>query len=189
MEDSKQLVIKQLMERSAKLYWTYVIQYNQAEVYHKTLKQLTLTSLILSGLVSSASFLNVIKIWGISNEIENLIIFILGISSTIVLAFMTKFDYSKRIETHTESATAIRRLWMKYQSLITDIKAGRFEDYEAICSNRDALRDEEYNILKNAPVTMQKAYQKAENKIHKKKHGEISEEELLMGNERHNLEW
>lgn len=188
MEDSKQFIIKQLMERSAKLYWTFVIQYNQAEVYHKTLKRLTLASLILSGLVSSASFLNVIKIWGIPNEIENLIVFILGISSTIVLAFMTKFNYSKRIEVHTESATAIRRLWMKYQSLITDIKAGRFKDYEAICCNRDVLRDEEYDILKNAPVTMQKAYQKAEKKIHKKKHGEISENELCMGNEDQNFQ-
>lgn len=189
MEDSKQLVIKQLMERSAKLYWTYVIQYNQAEVYHKKLKGLTLASLILSGCVTSASFINVIKIWGIPYEIENLIVFLLGLSSTIVLSFMSKFDYSKRIETHTESATAVRRLWMKYQSLITDIKAGRFEDYEAICYNRDILRDEEYDILKNAPVTLQEAYQEAEQKIHKKKHGEISEKELLMGNERHNLEW
>lgn len=188
MKDSKQLIIKQLMERSAKLYWTYVIQYNQAEVYQNTQKWLTIISLILSGLVTSASFLSVIKICGMSNETGNIIIFILGIASIVILAFMTKFDYSKRIEAHTESATAVRRLWMKYQSLITDIKAGRFEDYEAICYNRDILRDEEYDILKNAPVTMQKAYQKAEKKIHKKKHGEISEEELLMGNEGHNIE-
>lgn len=188
MKNPKQLIVKQLMERSAKLYWTYVIQYNQAEVYHKTLKRLTVASLILSGLVTSTSFINVIKIWGIPYEIENLIVFILGLSSTIVLAIMTKFDYSKRIEAHTESATAIRRLWMKYQSLITDIKVGRFEDYETICYNRDILRDEEYDILKNAPITMQKAYQKAEKKIHKKKHGEISEDELRMGNEDHNHE-
>lgn len=180
-------IIEQLKVRSAKLYWTYVIQYSQAEKYHKTQKRLTLLSLILSALVASTAFLNVIEVWGIPPKWSSLIIFFLGISSTIILSFCGKFNYEKRIAAHTESATAIRRLWMKYQSLITDIKAGRYLQYEDICIIRDNIRDEEYEVLKCAPITLQQAYKKAEEKIHKKKHGEITPEEIIQGNENQNI--
>ncbi len=187
MTNSYSHIIEQLKVRSAKLYWTYVIQYNQAEVYHKIQTRLTIISLILSGLVASTAFFNVIKICGISDDIGNIVVFLLGIASTAILSFITKFNYDKRINLHNESATSIRRLWMKYQSLITDIKSERYSSYEEICKERDKLRDEEYDILCHAPITLQKAYQKAENKIHKGKHGEISIEELKLGNESQNL--
>lgn len=187
MNESYKNVIEQLKVRSAKLYWTYVIQYNQAEVYHHWQKWLTIISLVLSGLVASAAFLKVINACGLSEEVSNIIIFFLGIASTVILSFITKFNYEKRISLHTESATSIRRLWMKYQSLITDVKSGRYDNYEQICAQRDKLRDEEYEALKDAPLTLQKAYNKAEEKIHKKKHGEISSQEIRMGNEEQNI--
>lgn len=187
MNNPNQIIIEQLLVRASRLYWTYVIQYNQAEVYHKWQKRLTIASLICSGLVTSAAFLNVIKIFGIPEEVGNAIVFFIGLISTIIIAFLSKFDYAKRIELHIQSGSAIRRLWMKYQSLITDIKADRFQNYEDICLQRDLLRDEEYNILKDAPITLQEAYHKADKKIHKGKHGEISNEEIRICNESQNL--
>lgn len=188
MDKANKKIIDQLLERASRLYWTYVIQYNQAEVYHRKLNKLTLISLICSGLIASAAFINVIISFGISENIGNVIIFFLGLTSTIILSYISKFDYTKRIESHIHSGTAVRRLWMKYQSLITDIKSGRFQNYEAICVQRDLLRDEEYNILKDAPITLQTAYRKAEKKIHKDKHGEITKEEKVMCNESQNID-
>lgn len=186
MDNATTLIIKQLRYRSSKLYWTYVIQYNQAERYHNVHVRLTIASLVLSGLVTSAAFISVIKLFGISEKYGNLIIFGLGIISTVLLAFITKFDYTKRIESHIESGSAIRRIWMKYQSLITDIQAGRYSTYEEMCVQRNMLRDEEYEILKHAPITLQRAYDKAEKKIHKGNHGEITEQEEREGNEPQN---
>jgi len=186
MEHNIEFLLEQLRIRSSRLYWTYVIQYNQAEVYYKHQYWLTIISLILSGLVASAAFLNVLQICGINQNVGNVIVFILGILSTAILAFMSKFDYSKRMSSNIEYGTKIRRIWMKYQSLITDIKAGRYPSYEQICDVRDALRDEEYSVLHDAPLTLQKAYKKASDKI-KNGHGDITSEEIEAGNERQNL--
>lgn len=186
MEHNIEFLLKQLRIRSSRLYWTYVIQYNQAEVYYKVQYWLTITSLILSGLVASTAFLNVLQICGINPNIGNVIIFVLGILSTAILAFMSKFDYSKRISSNIEYGTKIRRIWMKYQSLLTDIKAGRYTSYEQMCEIRDALRDEEYSVLHDAPLTLQKAYKKASDKI-KNGHGDITSEEIEAGNEEQNL--
>ena len=186
MQENLNKLHTQLKIRSARLYWTYVIQYNQAEVYHKTQKSLNIASLVLSGLVASTAFLNVLQICGITQEIGNVIIFILGIISTAMLAFVAKFDYEKRIAMAVEYGTKIRRIWMKYQSLMTDILAGRYSSYEQICELRDKLRDEEYSVLHDAPLTLQRAYEKASKKI-KNGHGDITQEEIETGNEQQNL--
>ncbi len=101
---------------------------------------------------------------------------------------MSKVDYAKKISSNVEYGTKIRRIWMKYQSLITDIKAGRYPTYEEMCGKRDALREEEYNILKDAPLTLQKAYKKALVKINKEGHGDINSNDIRMGNESQNLD-
>ncbi len=186
MQENLNKLHNQLKIRSARLYWTYVIQYNQAEVYHKTQKRLNVFSLVLSGLVASTAFLNILQICGISQEVGNLIIFILGITSTVLLAFIAKFDYDKRIAKAVEYGTKIRQVWMKYQSLITDMLAGRYSSYEQICELRDKLRDEEYTILHDAPITLQKAYEEASKKI-RNGHGDITREEIEAGNEQQNL--
>lgn len=186
MQENIDKLHTQLKIRSSRLYWTYVIQYNQAEVYQKTQKRLTIGSLVLSGLVASTAFMNVLQICGITQEIGNIIVFALGITSTTLLAFIAKFDYEKRIANAVEYGTKIRRLWMKYQSLITDMLAGRYLSYEQICDIRDRLRDEEYSVLHDAPITLQKAYEEASKKI-KNGHGDITPEEIEAGNEQQNL--
>ena len=186
MNQNVNFIIKQLQIRSARLYWTYVIQYNQAEVYHKWQVGLSITSLIISGLVASTAFLNPLEICGISVKIGNIVIFVLGLISTALMAFMSKYDYTKRISTNVEYGTRIRKVWMKYQSLITDIKSGRYSTYEDMCNKRDELRDEEYSVLHDAPLTLQDAYEKASKKI-ENGHGDITQEEILAGNESQNI--
>lgn len=186
MEQAVKLLIEQLKERSAKLYWTYVIQYNQAEQNHKYQKILTIISLVLSALVASAAFFNVLETCGISQKVVNMIIFGLGIISTVILSFMSKYNYEKRISANIEYGSRLRRIWMQYQSLITDIKAGKYETYDDMCIERDKLRDEEYEALRDAPLTLQKAVQKASKKI-KGGHGDIKNDEIKAGNETQNL--
>ena len=186
MDKETEIIINQLRERSAKLYWTYVIQYSQAEVNHYWHKGLTIAALILSALVASAAFINVLEECGISKQIVNIIIFGLGIASTVLLSFLTKYNYEKRISSNIEYGTKIRHIWMKYQSLITDIKSGLYSSYSEICEQRNKLRDEEYEVLKDAPLTLQRAVQKATNKI-KNGHGDINEDEINAGNELQNL--
>ena len=99
---------------------------------------------------------------------------------------MSKYNYEKRISANIEYGTRLRCIWMKYQSLITDINAGKYESYDEMCVQRDKLRDEEYEVLKDAPLTLQKAVQKASKKI-KGGHGDIKKDEIKVGNETQNL--
>ncbi len=150
MNNNIKTVYRELEDRFVKISWTHKIQEIQADLYLKELAKVKMWMSILNALTSVGSFATLITLF------FNRIGFELGaaIVTTCLAVINSYFTFRYKDNALDEKAAACKKYAAKcrhirnrYEALLTDIKNGRYNDIETVCTKRDEMTDVENDLF------------------------------------------
>lgn len=175
--------LKQLYLQIAELRWraeyTYKIQYTQAEEYHKRNNLLNIIAIIATSISTAmATISGSLQVFGVGASIVTFVSAGLGLIGTILISCSKNLSYSEKIPKNIEVGANIRRIYIDYECILTDMKANKC-DYQTAVKRRDEILDRETKLSEIAPLTFAKAVKGAENKLEKRGDNKCSEDKIM----------
>jgi hypothetical protein len=161
MEQNSQIenimvVEAQIRECFGRVVYSHKTQEKCADIVMTLHKNLKLTVIILSALVTTSFF---IKIFG-----DNDVSLIIGVVFSTVLfglnTYTKDYDLGEIAQKHTNAANELWDIRESYLSLLVDIKSGLLS-INQIITRRDELQSKLLNVYKGSPRTNSKAYKDA----------------------------
>lgn len=155
MDDSTQILYREIQERYVKVIWTHKIQLCQASIHRSTLKYRNTKLTILSLLVSASALTNILK-W----LPDCIIVPVMALLSLILTFYTIKYkseNLGKEVADNERFAATMHDLRNRYAGLLADIKAGELSNQQ-IVEKRSVLEHEENLIYSGiVPPTTSKA--------------------------------
>lgn len=177
MEQSSQakVIEAQVRELFCRVVWSHKTQEKCADIFSNRGNFYKKAQIVLSAITSTGIFVTIfgdIKWVGI----------ISAVISTFLLAlntYLKNYDYGQLVQKHVVCAAQLWNIRERYLSLLTDIRAESISISE-ISNKRDQLQMELYEIYKNAPRTVEKAYRNASNALKINQELTFTDEEIDM---------
>ncbi len=175
--------LKQLYLQIAELRWraeyTYKIQYTQAEKYHKRNNILNIIAIIATSISTAiATISGSLQIFGVEASCVTFVSAGLSLVGTIFISCNKNLSYGEKIQKNIEVGANIKRIYIDYECLLTDIKANTC-DYQNAVKRRDEILDRETKISEIAPLTFAEAVDGAEEKLEKRGDNKCSEDKIM----------
>lgn len=172
--DSIHVLEGQLRECYGRVVYSHKTHEKCADILlsrHKCIKiwQIALSAVITGGIAST-----LFEDWKV------IITAVTAVLSTILLAlnaYTKDYDLGAIANKHRHSAEGIWLVREKYLSLLSDLRSGVLS-LEDARKNRDALLEDLHNTYKGAPITDNKAYQKAQKALKELEDMTFSDEEI-----------
>ena len=182
MEKEFYHVYREIEDRFVKISWTHKVQEIQAGLYLKEsncqkwwmaiANGVTTTSAFVSVITSALDAVNASWLWPAITSV------IAVISSIITLRYKDGVLDNKAMACK-QYAAKCRHIRNMYESLLADVKSGRYDLVE-LCKQRDILTDEENALFAGdiAPHTTEKAVEKARKSLLENKDSLTEEHEI-----------
>ena len=179
MDARTTILDKQIAELRNRAEWTYKIQLSQAEKYHNRNNHLNILSIILGGFATLfATSGGIAQAVGFSEAWVSFVAAGFSGISSVILSCNQNLGYVGRIPQNIELGAKVWRIYIDFESLLTDLFNGT-SSYEQAVQRRDSLLDQWTKLSEIAPLTFAEAVEEADKKINKRGDNDYSKEKLL----------
>lgn len=179
MDSRTTILYFQIAELRYRAEWTYKIQLSQAEKYHNRNNCLNLLSIILGGLATLfATSGGIAQAVGFSEAWVSFVAAGFSGISSVLLSCNQNLGYVGKIPHNVEIGAKVWRIYIDFESLLTDLFNGT-SSYEQALQRRDTLLDQWTKLNESAPLTFAEAVKEADKKINKRGDNDYSKEKLI----------
>ena len=170
---TKEFIRRQVEEQYGKVVYTYETQVIEACLLKKKKRRAEIIRFAAIALTSGGAVTNLFT----NGWWANLGTTILAVTSLFIEMYLKNNDFASEISAHKKTSDELWRIREEYITLLTDFNKN---DFEKIQNKRDQLIMETWSIYKEAPLTSEKAYTMAQEKLKNQEAQFFSLEELNM---------
>lgn len=168
----------QITELRYRAEWTYKIQFSQAEKYHTKNNWLNIGAIIASGLASLFSASNgIASVADIPQAWISFTAAAISGAGAILLACNQNLSYISKIPQNVEMGAKIWRIYVDFESLLTDMNTG-ICTYEEALARREGILDRWTKLSEVAPLTFAEAVKAADDNLNKRGDNTFKQEVL-----------
>lgn len=179
MNESIIILYKCIQARYVKVVWSHKIQEIQGDIYLCNDKWIKNAVCILSCITTgTASLSTIFALLDLNTQITGAVTAFLGICLSYLTIRFKDGQQKKKAKENKIFAAKLHDLRNKYESLMTDIKAGVLKNSDEITARRDELSMEENELYSNAPHTSRSAVKKANKALKIRKESTTEEDEI-----------
>lgn len=179
MDESVMILYKCIQARYVKVVWSHKIQEIQGDIYFCKDKLTKNTVCLLSCTTTgTASLSTVLALLNLDTQITGAITAILAICLSYFTIRFKDGQQEKKAKENKIFAAKLHDLRNKYESLMTDIKAGILNNSNEITARRDELSMEEKELYSEAPYTSRTAVNRANKALKIKRESTTEEDEI-----------